>query len=251
MFSNLSWQDKQAFFALLDEYFESRPHLRPDASAGASSSASAPPVSFSSRPSSRPTPPAAPVRTGSNASGMSSPPEHSGAAATGSAATTGSAHSRQLGQAKGAFNDGMHKVTNNSTIKAGLGKVGAGGLAHKFGGGSTFKPTGNVPGPGERNLPPAPTRSVVGPPPQRNFGSAKGDTGAWASESQQAAPAPVYNSAGSARAVYDFDGGDANDLPLRAGEVVTIVAKTSPDWWTCRNAEGREGLVPGNYMTEL
>ncbi|CAK9787249.1 hypothetical protein CC85DRAFT_285110 [Cutaneotrichosporon oleaginosum] len=251
MFSNLSWQDKQAFFALLDEYFESRPHLRPGAGGAADHSSSAPPVSFSSKPSSRPTPPA-PLRAVSHASGMSSP-DRPGSAATGTSSThTGSTGGRQLGQAKGAFNDSMAKVTSNSTIKAGLGKVGAGGLANKFSGGSTFKPTGNVPGPGERHLPPAPARSVVGPPPQRNVGGGakSGGTGAW-NDATPAQPVPAYSGAGRAQAVYDFDGGDVNDLPLRAGEVVTIVAKTSPDWWTCRNAEGREGLVPGNYMTEL
>ncbi|GMK58827.1 hypothetical protein CspeluHIS016_0602690 [Cutaneotrichosporon spelunceum] len=247
MFSNLSWQDKQAFFSLLDEYFESRPHLRPGAGADVSSSASAPAVSFTSRPSSRSPAPAAPVRKPSHSSIAAST---GSATTTAPAATSGSTQSRQLGQAKGAFNEGMHKVTSNSTIKAGLGKVGAGGLAHKFSGGSTFKPTGNVPGPGERNLPPAPPRSTVGPPPQRNLGAIKGGSEAWAPEAQTP-PAPAYSAAGTARAVYDFDGGDANDLPLRAGEVVTIVAKTSPDWWTCRNDQGREGLVPGNYMAEL
>lgn len=44
---------------------------------------------------------------------------------------------------------------------------------------------------------------------------------------------------------------DATDLPLQAGEVVTIIAKTSADWWTCQNASGKQGLVPANYMTEL
>jgi hypothetical protein len=145
------------------------------------------------------------VRTASHTSGVSSPDRPGSATTTGSA---GSGHSRPLGQAKGAFNDSMHKVTSNSTIKAGLGKVGAGGLASKFSGGSTFKPTGNVPGPGERHLPPAPPRSVVGPPPQRNVGGAGkvGGTGAW-NEEPPAQAAPAYSGAGRAQAVYDFDGG--------------------------------------------
>lgn len=44
---------------------------------------------------------------------------------------------------------------------------------------------------------------------------------------------------------------DSTDLPVQEGQVVSIVAKTSEDWWTCEDGNGRQGLVPANYMKEL
>ncbi|GAA6033418.1 hypothetical protein JCM8097_006741 [Rhodosporidiobolus ruineniae] len=62
VFVNMPSAEKEAFFALLDEYFSSRPHLahlfQPTTSSSSSSSAPAPPAA------SRPAPPATPTRRG-------------------------------------------------------------------------------------------------------------------------------------------------------------------------------------------
>lgn len=38
-----------------------------------------------------------------------------------------------------------------------------------------------------------------------------------------------------AQAQYDYDGGDATDLPVKENQIVTIVAKTSEDCECCHN----------------
>ncbi|KAI5474635.1 hypothetical protein MNV49_002705 [Pseudohyphozyma bogoriensis] len=56
---------------------------------------------------------------------------------------------------------------------------------------------------------------------------------------------------GSAQALYDYAGTDANDLGVHENETVTVVEHVSDDWWKCRNAAGEEGLVPANYLQAL
>lgn len=84
---------------------------------------------------------------------------------------------------------------------------------------------------------------------------------------------------GTAKVLYDYDGAEADDLPIREGEIVTIVENgqcgrqllcqrrsrvrsflasmhtlvsmptaVSDEWLKCRNAVGSEGLVPSTYL---
>jgi len=48
------------------------------------------------------------------------------------------------------------------------------------------------------------------------------------------------------RALYDFAAEDNTELPLRKGDVVTIIKKGA-DWWE-GECNGRRGLFPGNYV---
>jgi len=96
------------------------------------------------------------------------------------------------------------------------------------------------------------------PPPERpqlNF-----STGASAPSPQPSAPAgagaprprpPPPARPGPAhvercRALYDFTAEDSTELPLRKGDVVTIIKK-GQDWWE-GECNGRRGLFPGNYV---
>ncbi|EEP77864.1 myosin-5 [Uncinocarpus reesii 1704] len=59
-------------------------------------------------------------------------------------------------------------------------------------------------------------------------------------------PAPKKN---SAKALYDFDSGRSNELPLRKGEIVQIVAKEANGWWLCMNIETSvQGWAPEAYL---
>jgi hypothetical protein len=49
-------------------------------------------------------------------------------------------------------------------------------------------------------------------------------------------------------AVYDFDTDREDELSVKAGEQLIVLEKDGDDWWTCRNAEGAEGLVPAPYL---
>jgi uncharacterized membrane protein len=67
-----------------------------------------------------------------------------------------------------------------------------------------------------------------------------------------AAAGPAAASAGTPvghAALYDFSGTAAGQLSVTAGEVVSVLDKTSvAGWWRVRKASGEEGLVPENYM---
>ncbi|KAK8799103.1 hypothetical protein WA171_005852 [Blastocystis sp. BT1] len=55
-----------------------------------------------------------------------------------------------------------------------------------------------------------------------------------------------------ARALYQFDGAVSSDLPLREGEIVTIINKLPGNlWWVGESADGRIGTFPYNYVEEL
>lgn len=51
------------------------------------------------------------------------------------------------------------------------------------------------------------------------------------------------------KALYDFPGTAADELPLRAGQVVEVKKEVSDDWWI-GEFEGRSGLFPKTYCEE-
>eukprot|EP00047_Mylnosiga_fluctuans_P003550 m.229694 g.229694 ORF g.229694 m.229694 type:complete len:1076 (-) comp11945_c0_seq1:83-3310(-) len=53
-----------------------------------------------------------------------------------------------------------------------------------------------------------------------------------------------------ARALYDYDAQDADELGLKAGDMVSVVKKDASGWWQGRVGE-REGLFPANYVEEV
>ncbi|GAA5852174.1 hypothetical protein JCM8547_006689 [Rhodosporidiobolus lusitaniae] len=54
------------------------------------------------------------------------------------------------------------------------------------------------------------------------------------------------------RALFDFDGQTAEELPLRRGEEVVVLEEVSPDWWRGESmASGRKGIFPTNYIEPL
>ncbi|XP_077499109.1 crk proto-oncogene, adaptor protein isoform X2 [Amblyomma americanum] len=54
------------------------------------------------------------------------------------------------------------------------------------------------------------------------------------------------------KAKYDFEGsGDADDLPFRKGEVLTVISKDEDQWWTARNSLGHTGSIPVPYVEKL
>lgn len=117
IFTNLSYDDKQAFFSLLDEYFASRPHLSGGGGGGNSSVGagvtSPPPPSRSSGP------PAA--NPASRPAAHASPPSVSYTPSPPAAPSSGG---------PAAFvNSGLGKVAGNQHLSGALGKIGAGGFA--------------------------------------------------------------------------------------------------------------------------
>lgn len=52
---------------------------------------------------------------------------------------------------------------------------------------------------------------------------------------------------------YDFNPQDQEELELRKGDVVTVLEKTDPNWWSgevTRNNQIYKGLFPATYVAE-
>lgn len=51
------------------------------------------------------------------------------------------------------------------------------------------------------------------------------------------------------RALFDFEGQTAEELPLRKGEEVRVLEEVSKDWWRGESlGSGRQGIFPTNYI---
>jgi len=94
-------------------------------------------------------------------------------------------------------------------------------------------------------------------PPQLNFSAKQSQPSAPAAEqagvgagAPRPRPPPPARPGGApverCRALYDFTAEDNTELPLRKGDVVTIIKK-GQDWWE-GECNGRRGLFPGNYV---
>lgn len=52
----------------------------------------------------------------------------------------------------------------------------------------------------------------------------------------------------TATALYDFEAQGDDELPMTEGEILTIMDKSNDDWWTVKNARGKQGVVPAQYV---
>ncbi|KAJ7180015.1 hypothetical protein C8R43DRAFT_971374 [Mycena crocata] len=49
-------------------------------------------------------------------------------------------------------------------------------------------------------------------------------------------------------ALYDFTADGEDELSVTEGERLLILERDGDEWWKCRNAKGREGVVPASYL---
>jgi len=242
VFTNLSQQEKQAFFAVLDEYFDSRPHLFGGGPVDVAASLNT--------PANR----AVAASAVHNAMANTSPKDvasmanrwkqSSGSADTTSADDSASSSAGRVAAAAALFGrsgasassspPGRPSETNNptSTSKK-FGDVDMSSAKGMFGSlrNSTAAKTA-TPAP---VAPPTPSafqrKNTFAPPPVR-----------------QASPPPPAQPEGEiAEVLYDYSSEDPGDLEIKEGERVMIIEKPSDEWWMAEIA-GRTGLVPASYV---
>lgn len=61
-------------------------------------------------------------------------------------------------------------------------------------------------------------------------------------------PARTTNGDDSATVLYDFDADGEDELSVKEGEQLVVLEKDGNDWWKCRNAQGKVGVVPASYL---
>jgi len=288
-FANLPTHEKDAFFALLDEYFASRPDLLArggptSASEGAEMQSSIPAApaaaaAFTAAQRALANPATSRAlatgiqRAGSAVSGNLSstaspppvPPSRSASSAAvdndsappinfGRVAAAAQAFSAVAVPPPRAANPPTHKQTDSSSglvpqKKFGDVDVSSAGSMFRSLRGSTAA----------KNAPPAPVHtptafaakkaSTFAPPPVRRV-SASPAAPVPEPEPEPEPEAEEEEAGEWVEVLYDYMSQDAGDLALREGERVRVTERTSSDWWT-GEIGSRSGLFPATYVKLL
>ncbi|XP_008585760.1 PREDICTED: nephrocystin-1 [Galeopterus variegatus] len=67
-------------------------------------------------------------------------------------------------------------------------------------------------------------------------------------EEKQESESPRQASSKEYIAVGDFTAQQVGDLTFKKGEILLIIEKNPDGWWTAKNAQGNEGLIPRTYL---
>ncbi|SPO40507.1 uncharacterized protein PSFLO_05989 [Pseudozyma flocculosa] len=233
MLAGLPDHEKEAFFQLLDGYFESRPHLLPGG--GQAHVAGSPGLS-------------AAANNGSGAGSITVNRDDLDRA--------GRFAATPVGQKVAGFAAGRmmgNKALGNAAASAWAGH-------HQSTQGSV-SPSGSsaaLPLPARRGPPPAAPSSAT--KPQGIAGLVSGKTfgglniGPKTAPAPQASGTPEVDGLGYAEALYDYgDASDPDDLVVVEGERIVLLEKISDDWWRARKESGGQeaGIVPTAYVRQL
>jgi hypothetical protein len=279
VFTRLSSQEKDAFFELLDEYFQSRPEILANVNANNGTSSAQDPSAAAASAVHR---------------ALAKNPE-----VTSKIVSAGVTH----GLAK-SNNPYASTIVSNPQVSNSVGRVAAASLAFTGGGSSnsfsssniskTLAPslpsrsssTASAPSPGSEidklvtkkssvlgafrkspaanivAIPPAfqpPKAASFGPPPTRRTMSETSNAEPSAARSppptlprRAIEPEPEEPQGEWAEVLYDYSSEDPGDLEIQSGSRVFVTAKSSDDWWTGQiEGQGKEGLFPASYVKLL
>ncbi|RPD62081.1 SH3-domain-containing protein [Lentinus tigrinus ALCF2SS1-6] len=274
VFARLTPADKDAFFALLDEYFASRPDLfggEANATTARAAATSAVHQVLSSSPS-------VPATSGwkrpdsATTAEISSSVGRVAAAAAALRASNGGADPMPSSAQNGFPRPPPRRNTSSSEEPATPAQPEHNKLIpqRKFGdvdmssGKNMFSSLRNstaakhaTPAQVAPPTPPAFKRNTDFAPPPRRVPSASASSPSppAVSPSPPAPPAlPRRNTQQEegewAEALYDYHSEDPGDLALQEGVRVLVVERTSDDWWT-GEIDGRRGLIPAAYVKAL
>jgi len=259
-FANLPTYEKDAFFALLDEYFTSRPDLL-SRIGGHGAQLASPKPTLAQEPGAAigaaaqraiVNNPAAAKRllvagmNHANGPGNSTSAAGSNGLNAGHVAAAAKAFSAQPKPSSPPVAQ-RGQDANRLVPQKKFGDVdvsSAGSMFRSLRGSTAAK---NAPPPTVYTPPAFAVKSSSGlpPPPVRRVSTAP------ASAAHVPVPEPEEEEAGEwAEVLYDYTSEEASDLPLRVGERVLVTEKTSSDWWT-GEVDGRSGLFPALYVKLL
>ncbi|KIK45300.1 hypothetical protein CY34DRAFT_801805 [Suillus luteus UH-Slu-Lm8-n1] len=280
VFTRLSSQEKDAFFGLLDEYFQSRPEILANVSTSAGTGSAQDPSAAAASAVHR---------------ALAKNPE-----VTSKIVSAGVTH----GLTK-SNNPYVSSIAGNQQVSNSVGRVAAASLAFTGGGSNNAFPSSNasrtlapslptrsssalsasssgseidklvtkkssvlgafkkVPVSNLASIPPAfqpPKAASFGPPPTRRTTS---ETSASEPSSAARSPPPIIPRRAVepepeepqgewAEVLYDYSSEDPGDLEVQSGSRVFVTAKSSDDWWTGQiEGRGKEGLFPASYVKLL
>ncbi|KAG1843474.1 SH3 domain-containing protein [Suillus subalutaceus] len=265
VFTRLSSQEKDAFFELLDEYFQSRPEILANVNTsndGTSSgqdpsaaAASAVHRALAQNPE---------VTSKIVSAGIASNPQVSssvGRVAAASLAFTGGGSNNSFSSS----NVSKSLVPSlpsrsSSTVSASLPGSEIDKLVTKKS--SVLGAFRKAPVTAVVAIPPAfqtPKASSFGPPPTRRTTSETTAVEPSTARSpppilprRAVEPEPEEPQGEWADALYDYSSEDPGDLEIQSGSRVLVTAKSSDDWWTGQiEGQGKEGLFPASYVQLL
>lgn len=88
----------------------------------------------------------------------------------------------------------------------------------------------------------------TGPDPGRFAAQAAAATSAGGAQAHDPPAVPSAEGGERARAEFDYDAQEDNEISFQEGEILTDIQKLDPDWWMVTNSKGQQGLVPSNYL---
>ncbi|CAL1701019.1 unnamed protein product [Somion occarium] len=250
--------DKQAFFAILDEYFSSRPNLV------VSEASSENPQTLSSPNTARN---AQALASSMQSSSQSDLPSSAGRVAAAAAAfkfNQSPKSEQEPGHQRASLREEPHVTSGRLLAQKKFGDVDMSSgknmlmsLKHSNTNKSAAPPEVAPPTPAafahkKSTFAPPPVRhvSATSPPPSRSASTVESPAPAPPVPPSRRAPAKEEPQGEWAEALYDYSSEDPGDLQLQENERVLVVERNSDDWWT-GEIEGRRGLFPAAYVKLL
>jgi len=271
VFANLGPHEKDAFFALLDEYFASRPEVFGSASSGANGLNSAGNRAAATSAVHQALSNTSVQDVASAASGWKRPSPQQGnspeiGSSVGRVAAAAAAFRSPFGAApvppapprrspSGSGQDAPQQVETSKFVpQRKFGDVDVSSAKNMFT--SLRNSTANKTAAPPSIAPPTPAAlpkiGGFAPPPVRRVGST-GDSGVSQRSTPPPPPPPRPQDQVEGEwveALYDYTSEDPGDLEIQAGERILVTERTSDDWWM-GEIDGRKGLIPASYVKAL